>query len=117
MAIRDLKAKSVQQENQIAQLNLQILEWRTKMDKKEAEEQKLASRDKKSWLEHFGREATPKDEKYLAYVRMYENQSEKLRKELAFHRDQPQVEAASEDRSSERVRELEQAVRRNGEDF
>ena len=51
-------------------------------EKKKAAEDTYTIRDRQTFENHFGHKARPSEEKYVIFLRMYENNAEKMRKEI-----------------------------------
>ena len=51
-------------------------------EKRRAAEEAYTIRDRQTFENHFGHKARPSEEKYVIFLRMYENSAEKMRKEL-----------------------------------
>lgn len=51
-------------------------------EKRQAAEVAYTIRDNQTFQNHFGHKARPSEEKYVIFLRMYENQAEKMRKEI-----------------------------------
>ena len=57
-------------------------------EKRRAADEAYTIRDRQTFENHFGHKARASEEKYVIFLRMYENQAEKMRKELQSLRDQ-----------------------------
>jgi len=53
-----------------------------KLAKQQALDEKHAIRDKNTFEMHFGHKPRPTEQKYVNFLKMYENQAEKQRKEV-----------------------------------
>ena len=51
-------------------------------EKRRAAEEAYTIRDRQTFENHFGHKARPSEEKYVIFLRMYENSAEKMRKEI-----------------------------------
>ena len=51
-------------------------------EKRKAAEDAYTIRDRQTFENHFGHKARPSEEKYVIFLRMYENSAEKMRKEI-----------------------------------
>lgn len=58
-----------------------MIEWRRKWEKRDLNDEKYAIKSKAQFEQHFGSKASGKDEKTINFVRMYEMQADKLKKD------------------------------------
>ena len=80
--VRELKAKAQQAENMQQKKDQQLVLLKAADEKRQAAEVAYTIRDNQTFQNHFGHKARPSEEKYVIFLRMYENQAEKMRKEI-----------------------------------
>ena len=71
--VRELKAKAQQAENLLAKKDREVEMMRAADDKRKAAEDAYTIRDRQTFENHFGHKARPSEEKYVIFLRMYEN--------------------------------------------
>ena len=72
-------------------LNKENTDLKTQIEKKQASDDKYSIRDRQTFENHFGHKARPAEEKYVQFLKMYENQAEKMRKEIVALTDTSKV--------------------------
>lgn len=103
--IKDLKTKVMLAENNTQKKNGELETLRVKIEKRLQDDEKWAIRDRSMFEKQFGRAPSQRqgDDKYMNYLRMYENQREKLEKEL-------QLTERELDKTTQRNLDLENQV-------
>ena len=78
--LKELRQKLAVVENTLTKKNQEAESLRAKIEKRHQEDERWIIRDKASFEKHFGRPPSQKqgDDKYMALMRMYESQREKL---------------------------------------
>ena len=88
VSLRESKSKAQQAENLLSKKEKELDLLKAADEKRRAADEAYTIRDRQTFENHFGHKARPSEEKYVIFLRMYENQAEKMRKELQQLRDQ-----------------------------
>ena len=75
--------KLAQVENVLAKRDKEIELMKSGEEKRKAAEERYIIRDRQTFENHFGYKPRAQEEKYITFMKMYENQAEKMRKELS----------------------------------
>lgn len=86
--IKQLRTKCTHFEALLQQKTNEVTDWKLKWEKRDAIDEKYTIQNKQEFEQHFGVKPLPKEEKYLNYLRMYQMQLDKLKKENQQLRDQ-----------------------------
>jgi acetyl-CoA carboxylase alpha subunit len=78
--VKDLKAKCMLAENLAAKRSQELDAMKAKLEKRLQEDEKSIIRDKSAFEKAFGRAPSQRqsDDKYLGFMRSYENQRDRL---------------------------------------
>lgn len=91
--VKELKGRVQVAENLVQIKTKEQEQLKTQLERKEALDAKHLIRDRQTFEQHFGSKPRPQEEKYVNFLKMYENQSEKMRKELiALQADNKELE-------------------------
>jgi hypothetical protein len=71
--VRELKAKVQQSENLLGKRDKEVELMRAADEKRRAADDAYTIRDRQTFENHFGHKARPSEEKYVIFLRMYEN--------------------------------------------
>ena len=71
--MREFKTKLQCQENLHQKKDKEIENLKTQIEKRMAAEEKYTVRDRQTFENHFGHKPRPAEEKYISFLRMYEN--------------------------------------------
>ena len=82
VSLRESKSKAQQAENLLSKKEKELDLLKAADEKRRAADEAYTIRDRQTFENHFGHKARPSEEKYVIFLRMYENQAEKMRKEL-----------------------------------
>lgn len=66
----------------------EVTDWKLKWEKRDALDEKYNIQNRYEFEQHFGVKSQPKDEKYLNFMKMYNMQSEKIKKENQLLKEQ-----------------------------
>lgn len=80
--IRDLKGRLLTSDNCLLKKDKEIEFMRKVEVQRAAAEEKYTIRDRQTFENHFGHKPRAQEEKYVIFLRMYENQAERYRKQL-----------------------------------
>ena len=86
--IKQLRAKCTHLEALILQKTNEVTDWKLKWERRDAQDDKYTIQNRQEFEQHFGVKTQPKDDKYVNFMRMYNMQSEKLRKDNQLLREQ-----------------------------
>ena len=69
-------------ENTIQKKQQEIEQLKTKIEKRLAEDEKHLIRDRATFEKHFGNKPRATEEKYVSFLRMYEQQRDKMDRQM-----------------------------------
>jgi hypothetical protein len=75
--LKDSKQKNKLCENQLLQKQTEIQQLKTKLETRLTQEQKFTIKNKQQFEKHFGRQPRAAEDKYVSFMRIYEEQRER----------------------------------------